>query len=83
MQIVEYVGKQISKEGITMSSKKIRGVTDFPMPRKTTELIERRIVPRTHQLFSGSCTKSLQRGSTTAQNYRSRREKSINANLDR
>jgi putative transposase len=35
---VEYVGKEISKEGITMSSKKIKGVTDFPMPRKTTEL---------------------------------------------
>ena len=29
VQIVEYVGKQISKGGITMSSKKIRGVTDF------------------------------------------------------
>jgi hypothetical protein len=38
VRIVEYVGRQISKEGITMSSKKIRGVTDFPMPRKTTEL---------------------------------------------
>ena len=35
---VEYVGRQISKEGISMSSKKIRGVTDFPMPRKMTEL---------------------------------------------
>ena len=38
VQIVKYVGRQISKEGITMSSKKIRGVADFPMPRKTTEL---------------------------------------------
>ena len=35
---VEYVGKEISKEGITMNSKKIKGVTDFPMPRKMTEL---------------------------------------------
>jgi transposase InsO family protein len=35
---VEYVGREISKDGITMSSKKIKGVTDFPMPRKTTEL---------------------------------------------
>ena len=59
VQIIEYVGRQISKEGITMSSKKIRGVTNFPMPRKT-------IVSRTHQTYSGSCTKSLQRGSTTA-----------------
>ena len=38
VQIVQYVGKQISEKGITMSSKNIRGVTDFPMPRKTTEL---------------------------------------------
>ena len=38
MKKVEYVGKEISKEGITMSSKKIKGVTDFPMPRKMTEL---------------------------------------------
>ena len=38
MKKVEYVGREISKEGITMSSKKIRGVTDFPMPRRTTEL---------------------------------------------
>ena len=35
---VEYVGREISKDGITMSSKKIKGVTDFPMPRRTTEL---------------------------------------------
>jgi hypothetical protein len=35
---VEYVGKEVSKEGITMSPKKIKGVQDFPMPRKTTEL---------------------------------------------
>ena len=38
MKKVEYVGKEISKEGITMSSKKINGVTNFPMSRKTTEL---------------------------------------------
>ena len=38
MKKVEYVGKEISKEGITMSSKKMKGVTDFPMPRKMTEL---------------------------------------------
>ena len=38
MKKVEYVGKEISKEGITMSSKKIKGLTDFPMPTKTTEL---------------------------------------------
>ena len=35
---VEYVGRLINKEGITMTSKKIKGVTDFPMPRKTTDL---------------------------------------------
>ena len=38
VSVVEYVGRQVSKDGITMSSKKIKGVTDFPMPRKTTEL---------------------------------------------
>ena len=31
VKVVEYVGRQISKEGISMSSKKITGVTDFPM----------------------------------------------------
>ena len=38
MQTVGYVGRQDSKTSITMSSKKIRGVTDFPMPRKMIDL---------------------------------------------
>ena len=38
MSTVDYVGKQVSKDGITMSPKKIRGVQDFPMPLKVTEL---------------------------------------------
>ena len=41
VKVVEYVGRQISKEGISMSTKKITGVSDFPMPRKA----------RSHQLL--------------------------------
>ena len=35
---VEYVGKTISKEGITMSQKQIQGVMDFPKPQNNTQL---------------------------------------------
>lgn len=30
----EYIGREVSKGGITMSSKKRKGVTEFPMPKK-------------------------------------------------
>jgi RNase H-like domain found in reverse transcriptase/Integrase core domain/Integrase zinc binding domain len=36
--IVEYVGRTISKEGITMSKKKINSVLDFPKPKVNTQL---------------------------------------------
>ena len=58
-----------------MSSKKIRGVTDFPVPRK--------IIFRTHELLSGSCTKSLKRRSTATRANRPRRQKADTASLDR
>ena len=35
---VEYVGKTISKAGITMSQKQIQGVMDFPKPQNNTQL---------------------------------------------
>ena len=35
---VEYVGKPISKAGITMSQKQIQGVMDFPKPQNNTQL---------------------------------------------
>ena len=35
---VEYVGKTISKDGITMSDKQIQGVMDFPKPMNNTQL---------------------------------------------
>ena len=35
---VEYVGKTISKAGITMSQKQIKGVMDFPRPLNNTQL---------------------------------------------
>ena len=35
---VEYVGRQISKDGISMSKKKINSVTDFPQPVVLTQL---------------------------------------------
>ena len=35
---VEYVGKTISKEGITMSDKQIKGVMEFPKPLNNTQL---------------------------------------------
>jgi hypothetical protein len=33
MAIVEYYGKEISKEGLSMSKKKIQKVLDFPKPK--------------------------------------------------
>jgi hypothetical protein len=38
LAIVEYVGKQISKEGLSMSTKQIEGVMNFPRPEVTTQL---------------------------------------------
>ena len=35
---VEYVGRTISKEGISMSAKKINSVLDFPKPTVNTQL---------------------------------------------
>ena len=38
MSEVEYVGKTISKDGLRMSDKQIKGVIDFPKPIKNTQL---------------------------------------------
>ena len=38
MSEVEYVGKTISKEGLRMSDKQIKGVNDFPRPVNNTQL---------------------------------------------
>lgn len=38
MSEVEYVGKTISKEGLRMSDKQIKGVNDFPKPVNNTQL---------------------------------------------
>ena len=38
LPIVEYVGRTISKEGLSMSTKKINSVLDFPKPTVNTQL---------------------------------------------
>ena len=38
MSEVEYVGKTISKEGLRMSDKQVKGVNDFPRPVNNTQL---------------------------------------------
>jgi transposase InsO family protein len=38
MSIVEYCGKQISKEGLSMSKKKIQKVLDFPKPKTAGQM---------------------------------------------
>ena len=38
MSEVEYVGKTISREGLRMSDKQIKGVNDFPTPVNNTQL---------------------------------------------
>ena len=38
MSEVEYVGKTVSKDGLRMSDKQIKGVTDFPKPLNNTQM---------------------------------------------
>ena len=38
MSQVQYVGKTISREGIVVSQKQIKGVVDFPQPLVNTQL---------------------------------------------
>jgi hypothetical protein len=38
MSRVEYCGKEISKNGLTMSQKKIKKVLDFPMPQTAGQM---------------------------------------------
>jgi hypothetical protein len=38
MSEVEYVGKTVSKDGLRMSEKQIKGVTDFPKPVNNTQM---------------------------------------------
>jgi hypothetical protein len=38
MKVIEYVGRQISQEGTSMSASKIRSVVDFPKPTTNTAL---------------------------------------------
>ena len=38
MSEVEYVGKTVSKDGLRMSEKQIKGVTEFPKPLNNTQL---------------------------------------------
>jgi hypothetical protein len=38
MKVIEYVGRQISREGTSMSTNKIRSVVDFPKPTTNTAL---------------------------------------------